>query len=441
MWEQIRSNQIRSAILIIGMGAIWLLIGIAFGLLASYVTHLDPLDYSIYGAIVASVLWVLVVLFAYYFGDRMLLAISRAKRITDRDLHRISNIVEELQLASGLETVPDTYVIDDPAMNAFAVGRDPNKAAIIVTSGLLAKLNRDELQGVVGHEIAHIMNRDVLLMSLCATLLGIMDILSPKQLFKGILKVAPEEGQGCFLLFIVMLIAALIFFAIMFYDYTTIVLWYPNFRSTLSFTIILVVIFLGIPAFMLLMPFMGTLIYFAISRRREYLADACSALYTRYPEGLASALEKIAASPDQVLFASTATAPIFIVNPFRQQGMAASDITSTHPPISERIRILRAMAHASYAEYDRAYREIRGIDKSVIPSYATAVSDTLAIRESIPEELDHLQRARETSNLIWNLNNYRTINCACGTKMRLPPGFKLSEVRCPHCGKLNPVTL
>jgi heat shock protein HtpX len=440
MWEQIRSNQLRSAILIIGMGVVWLLLGYVLGALASYITSLDRFNGGIYGLIVASILWVLVVLFAYYFGDSMLLAISGARKITSTDLHRISNIVEELQLAAGLEMVPDTYVIDDPAMNAFAIGRDPNKAAVIVTSGLLTKLNRDELQGVVGHEIAHIKNRDVLLMSLCATLLGIMDILSPKQLFKGILKVVPEEVQGCFLLFIVMLIAALIFFAIMFYDYTTIVLWYPNFRSTLSFTIILVVIFLGIPAFMLLMPFMGTLIYFAISRRREYLADACSALYTRYPEGLASALEKIATSTDQIIFASKATAPIFIVNPFREQGMPASDITSTHPPISERIRILRAMAHASYAEYDRAYREVRGIETGIIPVYATAVSGTLPIRESIPDKLDHIQRARETSNLIWNVNNYKTINCDCGTKMRLPPSFKLSEVRCPHCGKIIPVT-
>jgi heat shock protein HtpX len=198
-------------------------------------------------------------------------------------------------------------------------------------------------------------------------------------------------------------------------------------------------IFLYIPAFMLLMPFMAKLIYFAISRRREYLADASSALYTRYPEGLASALEKIAASPEQVLAASAVTAPIFIVNPFREQGIAASDITSTHPPISERIRILRAMSLASYSDYDRAYREVRSTDKSLIPAHTMATAGVAAIRPAVPDDLDHIQRARETSNALWNARKYNIINCSCGTRMRLPPSFKLSEVKCPHCDRINPV--
>jgi heat shock protein HtpX len=416
MWEQIRYNQTRTAILIAGMGAIWLLLGYIFGTLAGVMPQ-DRFETGMYGIIIAAILWVLAVLSAYYFGDRILLAMSGAKRITTGDLHRIYNIVQELQLASGLEAMPATYVIDDPSMNAFAIGRNPKKAAVIVTSGSLTKLNRDELQGVIGHEIAHIKNRDVLLMSICTTLFGTIQIVtwlfSPKRLFGG--GSDTEDNPSC--LTPILVTGFLIILGVLIYrDWP------------------LIIILLYIPAFMLLAPFLAKLIYFAISRRREYLADACSALYTRYPEGLASALEKIAASPDQVLFASTATAPIFIVNPFREPGMAASDITSTHPPISERIRILRAMAHASYAEYDRAYREIRSTDKSLIPAYATAIPGTLAIRESIPDELDHIQRVRETSNLIWNLNNYRTINCACGTKMRLPPSFKLHEVRCPHCG-------
>jgi heat shock protein HtpX len=439
MWEQIRYNQLRSITLVMGLGAVWLLLGYVFGLLASYFTPANLPEGGMYGIIIASILWIFIILFAYYFGDRILLAMSGARRITTSDLHRISNIVEEMKIASGLEMVPATYVIEDPALNAFAVGRDPNKAAIIVTSGLLTKLNRDELQGVIGHEIAHIQNRDVLLMSLCTTLLGTMNMVtwlfSPKRLMTtwGI----QEEAQGCFLLITGILIAAFIFGAIIFYDFGSILAY--ALPTIPSFIIALIIIFLVFPAFMLLAPFLAKLIYFAISRRREYMADACSALYTRYPEGLASALEKIAASTDQVLVASTAIAPIFIVNPFREQGMVASDITSTHPPISERIRILRAMAHASYAEYDRAYREVRGIDKSIIPAYAIATAGAAAIRSAVPDDLGHIQRARETSNLIWNLNNYRLINCACGTKMRLPPSFKLTEVKCPHCGRINAV--
>ena len=184
---------------------------------------------------------------------------------------------------------------------------------------------------------------------------------------------------------------------------------------------------------------MAKLVYFAVSRRREYLADASSALYTRYPVGLASALENIAASTDQVLAARPVTAPIYIVNPFRKQGMAASDITSTHPPISERIRILRAMSHASYSDYDRAYREVRGTDKSLIPAYTMATVGVAAIRPAVPDDLDHIQRTRETTNALWNTHNYKIINCSCGTRMRLPPSFKLSEVKCPHCGRINAV--
>jgi heat shock protein HtpX len=425
MWEQIRSNQTRSAILVVVMGAIWLLIGYVLGLLVSYVTPLDRFDSGIYGVISASILWIFISLLAYFQGDSILLALSGAKTIGTDDLKRLHNIIEELKIASGLDTMPDIYIIDDPALNAFAIGCRPNKAAVIVTSGLLTKLNRDELQGVIGHEMAHIRNRDVLLMSLCITLLGTMNIVtwifSPKRLLTawGI----PEEGLGLVLLIISpVLVTVIILGTLVFKEWP-----------------FLFTIFLYIPAFMLLMPFMAKLIYFAISRRREYLADASSALYTRYPEGLASALEKIAASPEQVLAASAVTAPIFIVNPFREQGMAASDITSTHPPISERIRILRSMAHASFAEYDRAYREIRGIDKSVIPAYALAAAGAAVIRPAVPDDLDHIQRARETSNALWNAHKYNIIDCACGTRMRLPPSFKLSEVRCPHCGTINPV--
>ena len=428
MWEQIRSNQIKSVILIAGMGAIWLLLGFAFGLLASYVTPIDRFEGSIYGIIVASIAWVIMSLVAYFYGDSIILAISKAKKIRFGDLHRLYNTVEEMKIASGLEIMPFVYIIDDPALNAFATGGNPNKAAVIVTSGLLAKLNRDELQGVIGHEIAHIKNRDVLLMSLCTILLGTMNIAAsiflPKRVLMG--SGIPEEGLGCILLLLIPFLApilmGLIIISIVFNIWSSIL-----------------IIFLAIPAFMLLMPFIAKLVYFAISRRREYLADASSALYTRYPEGLASALEKIAASTDQVLAASTATAPIYIINPFRKPGMAASNLTSTHPPVSERIRILRSMAHASFADYDQAYREIRTVDKGVIPTAAIASAGIAPKRTATIEDLNQIQRARETSDVLWNLSNYRLINCPCGTRMRIPPEFKHPEVKCPHCGRINPV--
>jgi heat shock protein HtpX len=401
MWKQIRSNQTRSAILVVLMGALLLLIGYFIGLYF--------FDSGIGGLFFALVLWVIMSLVAYFQGDNILLAMSRARKISHDDHPRLYNIAEEMKIASGLEAMPSIYIIDDPAMNAFATGRDPKKASVTVTSGLLQKLNRDELQGVVGHEMAHIKNRDVLLMAMCSVLLGTIVLIawyaSRFMIFGGVGRTRRSSSSG---------------------------------GGGLGGIIIIVVALVLI----ILAPIMAQLIYLSISRKREYLADASSALYTRYPEGLASALEKLAASTDQLKSANKATAPMYIINPFRKRGMAASDLTSTHPPISERIRILRSMAGASFVDYDKSYREVRNTGKVLIPAAAVTTAGAVALRAPQPEaaeKLEEAQRARETSNLMWNLNKYNTITCACGTKLRLPPKFKLPQVRCPHCGRINTV--
>jgi heat shock protein HtpX len=380
------------------MGALLLLLGYFLGLYF--------FDSGIGGLIFALIIWVIMSLVAYFQGDNILLAMSRARKIGPDDHPRLYNVVEEMKIASGLEAMPSIYIVDDPAMNAFATGRDPQKASVTVTSGLLQKLNRDELQGVVGHEMAHIRNRDVLLMAMCSVLLGTIVILawygSRFMLFGGMGRTRRSSSSG---------------------------------GGGLGQIIIIVVAIV----FMILAPLMAQLIYFAISRKREYLADASSALYTRYPEGLASALEKIAASTDQLKSANKATAPMYTVNPFRKQGRAAENLTSTHPPISERIRILRSMAGASYADYATAYRKVRDTSQILIPAAAVATVGAVPTRAAKPEELDHIQRARETTGALWNLNKYKIINCACGTRLRLPPNFRLPEIRCPHCGRINPV--
>jgi heat shock protein HtpX len=203
------------------------------------------------------------------------------------------------------------------------------------------------------------------------------------------------------------------------------------------------IVFILALALMILAPIFAYLIYFAISRKREYLADASGALYTRYPEGLASALEKLGASTGQLKTANQAMAPMYIVNPFRQKGREAADLTSTHPPISERIRILRSMAGGvSFAGYDQAYRQVHRGGGGIIPASALALAGA-SYRAVTPEEAqqepDRLARTRETSDLMWRMSNYKTINCDCGTKLRVPPGFRESEIRCPHCGRINPV--
>jgi heat shock protein HtpX len=400
MWEQIRSNQTRSAVLVAGMGVLLLLIG--------YLLGMAFFDNGIGGLIIAFIVWGIMSLIAFYQGDSILLGMAGARKISHDDNPRLYNIVEEMKIASGLEKVPDIYIIDDPAPNAFAVGRNPDKAAVAITSGLMQKLNRDELQGVIGHEIAHIRNRDVLLMAISGVLLGTIVILAwyaTRFMFLGGMgrsRRSSSSGGGGQLIILVVAIVLII-----------------------------------------LAPIMAQLIYFAISRKREYMADASSALYTRYPEGLASALEKIAASTSQLKSANQATAPMYIMNPFRKEGRAASNLTSTHPPISERIRILRSMAGASLADYEQVYRQVHGAGKGVIPASALALSHPAGLRaagaEAVSKEPDRTERARQTSDLMWRLGNYKTITCDCGTKLRVPPGFKEPAVRCPHCGRMNPV--
>jgi len=170
MWEQIRANKQKSIIVVICMGALLLAIGYFLG--AAF------LGSGIYGIILACIVWLIMNLVAFFQGDNVFLAVSKARKISRDDHPKLFNIVEEMQIASGLPKMPDIYIIDDPAPNAFATGRDPNKAAIAVTSGLLQKLNRDELQGVVAHEIGHIKNRDVLLMIIAGIMLGAIVMLA-----------------------------------------------------------------------------------------------------------------------------------------------------------------------------------------------------------------------------------------------------------------------
>ena len=346
MWEQIRSNRIRSAILVTGMALILLFLGFFIGLaIGSWVV----------GLIIALLVWGIMTLIAFFQGDSIILSIAHAKKITPADNQRLFDVVEEMKIASALEKMPDIYIIDDPALNAFATGRDPNHSAIAITSGLLQILNRDELQGVIGHEISHIKNRDVRLMSLLTVLLGTIVILAWYAWMFAFLGAASAGGGN------------------------------SSGRSTSrnrgrgnngggnggGSMQILVAIFALILA--ILAPIFAQLIYFAVSRKREYLADASSALYTRYPEGLASALEKLSRSETQLKSANKATAPMYIINPFKKKEMSLSDLTSTHPPTADRIRILRSMAGGSFADYEKAYAQTKG-KGGVIPS--SAISGT-----------------------------------------------------------------
>ncbi len=387
-------------ILVIAMGVLLVLLG--------YLLGLAFFDNAIGGFVIALIVWAAMSLFGYFQGDSLLLTMSRARKISRDDHPRLYNIVEEMKIASGLEKMPDIYIIDDPALNAFATGRDPNRASVAITSGLLQKLKRDELQGVIAHEISHIKNRDVLLMAMTSILLGTIVILawygSRFLIFGGMGGSRRRSSAGGGQAQIIILIVGLVF--------------------------------------MILAPIMAQVIYLAISRKREYLADASAALYTRYPEGLASALEKLGTSTGQLKSASKATAPMYIVNPFRKKGLKFADLSSTHPPISERIRILRAMGGASFSNYDQAYRQVHRGGGSVIPAAGLAAG-SVPLAKTAPKtkaaEPDEIQRARETSDVMWRLNKYKTIPCECGAKLRVPPGFRERSITCPRCRRRHPV--
>lgn len=242
---------------------------------------------------------------SYYYSDRITLSISRAREAPRQEpfltLHRE---VENLAITAGIPK-PRIYIINDSAPNAFATGRDPEHAVVAVTTGLLDKLDKQELEGVIAHEMSHIGNYDIRLMTIVVVLVGVVALLSDFFLrwtwFGGGRRRSDSEGGGQ--LQLILLIAAI--------------------------------------ALAILAPIAATLIQLAISRKREFLADATGALLTRYPEGLASALEKIAQDPEPLEVANRATAHLYIENPIKKESISA--LFSTHPPVVERIKKLRAM--------------------------------------------------------------------------------------------------
>lgn len=238
---------------------------------------------------------------SYYHGDAIALGISHAEEIKHSQNPAVYHIVENLSITAGLPT-PKIYLIRDTAPNAFATGRDPKHASLAITSGLLEKLNKTELEGVIAHELSHIGNRDILVMTVVMILAGAIAMLS---------------------------------------DFFLRSLWFRgrDDRNNSGQIIMLVGIVLAI-----LTPIVATLMQLAVSRKREYLADASGALLTRYPAGLANALEKISADKEPLEVANKATAMLYIENPLKERGGWLNSLFSTHPPVADRIKKLRAMA-------------------------------------------------------------------------------------------------
>lgn len=286
MYSQITSNKRRSVILM--MIFIIIILGLGY-LFAGYE-----------GVFLAVIFSLLMTSISYFQGDKIALFTSGAKPIAKEDNPYVSRMIENLCITSGLP-VPKIYIIPDPAINAFATGRKPETASVAVTTGAIEKLTNEELEGVLAHELSHIQNYDIRFMMLVAVLVGAISILANIFLRTNIFgrRNSREGGQAMAILMIVGVVLAV------------------------------------------LSPVVAELIKLAISRRREYLADASGSLLTRYPEALAKALEKIAAENLPMQNASQATAHLFFANPF--SGKKLAGLFSTHPPIQDRINKLRGI--------------------------------------------------------------------------------------------------
>lgn len=296
IYTEINKNKTYSVLLIL----IFLVLIIGLGFIFAQA-------YNAPGLLVIAVLFSTVSSFiSYFFSDKITLAMSGAQEINRQTSPELYQVVENLSITAGLP-LPRIYIIEDTAMNAFATGRNPQHAVVCVTTGLLSRLNRTELEGVLAHELSHIGNYDIRFMTLVVVMVGIITLLADWMLrfsmFGGRRRSDDNNGNAIFLL--IGLVLAII------------------------------------------TPLIATLIKLAVSRKREFLADSSGALLTRYPEGLASALEKISQDHEPLEAANKATAHLYIANPLKnQEGRTTgwfANLFNTHPPIEERIKRLREM--------------------------------------------------------------------------------------------------
>ena len=301
MYEQIAANKRKTALLFVLAILLLAAVGYALGLLANS----GPA-----GLVIALIVAIVLSISSYAYGDRIVLASTRAKEVTKEQAPRLHNIVEGLAIAAGVPK-PRVWIVPEAAPNAFATGRDPQHSHVAVTQGLLDTMNRVELEGVIGHEMAHVVDRDILVGTVVATLVGAAVLLSEFFMrswwwggFRG--RRGNDSGGGA--------ASAAIF----------------------AFGFVLLI----------LAPVFGQLIRLAVSRNREYLADAQGAMFTRYPPGLISALKKLQAAPTAMRSANNATAHLWLNQPSRIEGEqmgALEKLFSTHPPLADRIRRLEEM--------------------------------------------------------------------------------------------------
>lgn len=294
MYEDIRSNKIKSGVIV----SIFIVV---ITLIIYYICM--AFDLGIFSIVFALVFSIATAYASYYNSDKIILKMSHAREATHEENQKLVNILDALVVSSGIGVTPKLYVVEDAQPNAFATGRDPEHSIICVTTGLLEKLDYYELEGVIGHELAHIANYDIRLSAVVTVMVGFIvmlsDMFTRTFLYGRRGSRDNDSGNGNAILMLIGLV------------------------------------------FLILAPIFGKLMQLAISRRREFLADATSAKYTRNPDGLISALEKISGDPNELKTANKATASMYISSPFRDKKVKKSSIWSTHPSLDERVEALR----------------------------------------------------------------------------------------------------
>ncbi len=397
MWDQIRSNRRRSVFVVTAMGVLLVAVGMALG-----ATFAGTRQGILWGGGIAFGLWLVQWIVMRSSGDDILLQMAGAKEIQKADHPQLFNVVEEMTIAANLGQMPRVFIVDDPSPNAFAVGRDPDRAAVAVTIGLLKRMNRDELQGVIGHEIGHVKNRDVALMTTAGIMAGAIVLLAEVGLralwWTGGSRRSRDSGGG-------------------------------GAQAVMMIVSVLLLI---------LAPILAQLIYLALSRRREYLADASSAMFTRYPEGLASALEKLGGASVPQADQSRVTAPMYIVRPLKQgEHRSLSEAFATHPPLEKRIRILRSMGgRADPRAYDEAWRRVQGKKDHVVGTGSLAdAAETEARPAASGDAPSEPARLREASDAYLAGAGYQKVHCAtCGATLKIPPELQGRVQSCLRCG-------
>ena len=410
MWKQISKNKRNSFFVFLAMSLLLFVVGGALGL--SYAQTFENMLFS-------AVLTMLIYWLMIFFGKRKSMPISvgaNLKKCTKMTNSKLYNVVEEMSVAAGIGgSIPEIYIMDTPIPNAFASGFSPKKSCICVTTGLLELCNRDELQGVIAHEISHIVNRDTTYL-LYASIVVSMITTMARMFARSSGRRSRSSSGGHPAIFLIILIV------------------------------------------MILAPILAHMFYFLLSRNREYLADACAVQYTRYPAGLASALNKI--SGNIVSLDSELTGKsVFKDHPFFKASCIIPAVASskdgwfsTHPSTFNRIKVLMSMTNgADFDSYNRAYSAVTH-KSPIIPQADVSSCEKTPIRVGEPmvglvalnggvltpeikkiEQEEKVERRRETEDMMWRYEGYSFIKCACETTLKCPPSFKGKEIECPHC--------